>query len=226
MSGIARKLMGVTKGGASVIYAVTDTSAFPAHSSTSVSATQNLGTVYSDREVWVVVPTMGSSRSSEISNLTVGGNAATKAFELAASGYTNPVGVSYWRYIDNGSLGASTTIVATFGATQVHTGFVTFTAKANPILLDSYADSTNSNTPTTSSISTSASGWAFYCALSQNASAGVIANFDNNGFFDAGTNEWVVYGYNSPENGGSVLIGNPTNSGSGNRMISGISVRN
>lgn len=226
MSGVSRKLMSASGAKISLgIYAVTDTAQFVQHSSSSVSSTKSLGVAYSDREIWVVVPTMSDANNAAISTLTVGGNAATKVFELADSGYTNALGVSYWRYTDNGSLGATASIAATFANIQVHTGFVIFTAQASSTLLDSYADATEDATPTGSSINTSATGWAFYCAISQNAGSGTINFFDNDGAFDTGTNEWVVYGYNSPEDNGTVSIVSPGNDGTGNRLISGISVR-
>lgn len=227
---IAEKMrMGAAGAGAGdsvEIYGVTDTQAFATHLSTSVSATQNLGLAFSDREIWVVVSTMGNSTSdATASAVTVNGNAATKVFEIAASGYTNSLGVSYWRYTDNGSLGGAATVAATWVQAQVHSGFVTFTAQSASNLLDSYGDSTNSTTPVPSAISTSSKGWAFYCAMSQNAPSGAtIATFGNNGSFDAGTNEWVVYGFNSPEDNGTVLIDNPSAAGTLNRIISGISV--
>jgi hypothetical protein len=216
-------------GGTSVeIQSVTDTATFASHQSNLVSASQNCGTANTPREIWVCVPTLsGGGNYAGINTLTIGGNTPTKIFEDFGQGYFAATGISFWRYIDStGSLGSPLTVQATFsGSIQFHTGFITFVADIGSSLLDSYGDHTRNSVPTNTSISTSETGWSFYCALINNSTTATAPNFGNSASFDIGTDEWVTYGFNSPEDAGTVSIEAPAGSpASGSHSISGISV--
>jgi hypothetical protein len=210
-------------GGETTIYSVTDTEGFATHNSSSISLTAAFGTAYADREIWVVVPTMQGTGSTETNTVTIGGNSMTKVFETAVVSFASATAVSYWKYKDDGALGTSGTVVVNFDDDQVHSGVLVFTVAGEAELLDSYSDTTTGATPTSGTIDTSENGWAFYCAASQNSTSGLALGFGNRGSFDMGSNEWVVYGFNSPEDNGTVTISPALNDGTSNRTISGIS---
>lgn len=210
--------VGVDK--ASLFYGIQSTHSFASHSSTSISATKGLGTAHSDREIWVVVISMNPS---SVLSVTIGGNSATKVREESPSGYTNQMVISYWKYADNGSLGTSAAISATLSESAIHSGLIVFTSSISYVL-DFYGANANNSTPTVGSINTSSNGWSFYVASAQNASSGTISEFSGGSSFDMGTNEWVTYGFNSPENDGTVEINNPSGTSTDNVTITGLSI--
>jgi hypothetical protein len=225
MSGALVRRRGVVAGGGpTTIYGVTDTEAFAAHNSFSISRSVSLGTAHADREIWVVITTMESGDgSNEILTPTVGGNPMTKVFETSVETFSNAIGIAYWKYKDDGALGTSATVEADFDGEQVHSGVIVFSVSGEAALLDSHSDTTDGANPSAGTINTSEDGWAFYCAVCQNAGGGPIATFSNDTGFDMGTNEVVVFGFNSPENDGTVSVDRISGDGNQNRAISGIS---
>ena len=233
---LSRKLLPAAKGrrgSSAMIYGIHETVGFRLHNSQRVTATLSLGPVYSDRVIWVVVPTMGSSTggNSTTSSVTIAGQAATLQRQLvdAGGGVNNdPFGVSYWSLIDNGSLGTSAVIEAYFGLSiQVHSGLATFTSSQGlGEEVGFYADTTFKALALPGSIPTSPDGWAFYCAITQNGTAGTNPALDHVQSFDIGTNEWCTIGYVSPTDGTDLPVGpQPNASTTQNNLLSALSMR-
>jgi len=203
---------------ASTIYSVTDTHAFVSHSSSSVSTTMTLDS-NTDREIWLVVLTIGSSHTGTTPTATMGGNSMTEI----ANQYFDDTSITYFRYQDDGALGTSATAQANFDFNSTHTAFITFTAKPSNNTLDTYGVGNSlSSPPTSGTLDTSSDGWAFYIATAQNSTAAnSIPNFGNEGFFDYGSNENIAYGFNSPEDDGTVSVefANFTNYSQDNLML-------
>lgn len=211
----------------SIIYGQTDNKAFPGHSSTSISATANLGTAYGDREIWIAITTMnsGSTAGSAVSSVTVGGNAASIEYEHVAGSYTNSICVAFARYVDNGALGASATIAVTFANSRVHSGFVVYSSNATRTTIDTYgANASGGATPTAGSIATTTSGWAIYAGMKQNSTSATVNYFNNDFSFDAGSNEWMTVGYVSQTDGSSLTVENMTGTTTGATSFAAISV--
>lgn len=211
----------------SIIYGQTDNKAFPVHSSTSISATANLGTAYGDREIWIAITTMnsGSTAGSAVSSVTVGGNAASIEYEHVAGSYTNSICVAFARYIDNGALGASATIAVTFANSRVHSGFVVYSSNATRTIIGTHgADASAGGTPTAGSIATTTSGWAIYAGMKQNSTSATVNYFNNDFSFDAGSNEWMTVGYVSQTDGSSLTVENMTGTTTGATSFAAISV--
>jgi hypothetical protein len=209
----------------SSIYGVQSTQAFVLHQTTGVSATMILGTAHLDREIWVAIPTLwSSSANATVASVSIGGNSATLVGETTTGGYLNGVGVSYWKYVDNGALGTSATITTVFNNQQAHSAYIVFTTSSSSLIKDYYGSSANNSLATSGSITTD-NGWAFYVAATQNASSGTIANFDNDGTFDMGSDEWVTYGFVSPTSPGTISVVSPTGAlSTTNNVISAIAV--
>mgnify|MGYP001100257391 FL=1 len=233
---LTRKLLPAARrirGSSAMIYGIHETVGFRLHNAQRCSATLSLGPVYSDRVIWVVVPTMGSSTggNSTTSSVTIAGQAATLQRQLANAGggvNNDPFGVSYWSLIDNGSLGTSALIEAYFGLSiQVHSGLATFSAtKGLGEEVGFYADTTFKTLALPGSIPTSLDGWAFYCAITQNGSAGTNPDVDQVQSFDIGTNEWCTVGYASPTDGTDLPVGpQPNASTTQNNLLSALSMR-
>ena len=203
---------------ASTIYSVTDTHSFVSHSSSSVSTTMTLDS-NTDREIWLVVLTIATSHTSTPPTATIGGNSMTQI----ANQYLNFTSITYFRYQDDGALGTSATTEANLDYSSFHSAFIVYTATASNNTLDTYGAATDDgSTPTTGSLDTSADGWAFYVATAQNSTAATsISNFGNQGFFDYGTGENIAYGFNSPEDDGtvSVVFANFTGASNDNVML-------
>lgn len=207
------------------IYGAQDEVAFVGHNSTFVSSSCTLGTAHSDREIWVCVATIMSGTDADTTAVTVGGNSATKVYERNQAGTTQTWSISYWKYVDDGALGTSATIAATHSTEAVHTGYVVFTAKKTSALLDSYGAEAFGSDPTAGSITTQANGWSFFCEVVQNGTTAPVPNFANDGSFDMGTDEWVNYGFNSPETDGTTTVDHTSGTGSNSNMITAISMR-
>lgn len=233
---LSRRLLSATKGmhaSPAMVYGIHETAGFRLHNSQRCSVTLSLGPVYSDRVIWVVVPTMGSSTggNSTTSSLTIAGQAATLQRQLvnAGGGVNNdPFGVSYWSLIDNGSLGTSAVVEAYFGLSiQVHSGLATFTTtKGLGEDIGFYADTTFKALALPGNIPTSPDGWAFYCAIAQNGTTGTNPDFDHVQSFDIGTNEWCTLGYVSPTDGTDLPVGpQPNAATTQNNLLSALSMR-
>jgi len=185
---------------------------FLSHSSTQVSTTATLNSGYADRQIWVVVPTMSitGGGTSGATSATIGGNAMTLHRRVDQRAVTNSVGIAWFKYTDNGSLGTSASVVVNFAYNQVHSGMIVFDSTEATVETDFYGVA-GAGDLADGAISTSASGWAAYCSITQNGSAGTQNDFGNILSFDVGTNEWVVFGYNSPASGGSqTIVDDPT----------------
>lgn len=229
---IHRKLLTTatpTSKSGSTFYGIHDTRGFPLLQAQTTSATLSLGPIMSDRVIWVVVPTMGagSTGDSTTTSVSIAGQAATLQARQSASGHTDPLGVSYWFLIDNGVLGTSATIEAFHGiSNQVHSGLAVFsTSKGALEQTGFYADIKSKSLATSGSVSTQTGGWAFYCAIAQNASTGTNAIFGNTQSFDIGTNEWCTIGYVSPTDGTPLAVGPQPNAlSTQNNLLSALSM--
>jgi len=206
------------------IIGVQDTYGLASATSSSLSTTVNLGTT--DRtEIWAVF--LGIKASSiSVSSATIGGNAMTEVFEAlgVSSGFNC---VAFYKYEDNGALGTTDTLAATYTSANDHHGAIVFTVKGRSTLLDSYgSESSGSGSPASGTISTASNGWSFYTANEQNSSVGTgVPNFANDANFDYGTTDYAYYAYNSPEDGSSTTVAEPDGtSGTGIKLISAISV--
>lgn len=186
--------------------------AFSSHNSVQVSTTATLNSGYAGRQIWVVVPTMSvtGGGTTGATSATVGGNAMTLHRRVDQTAVTNSVGIAWFKYTDNGSLGTSASVVVNFGSTQIHSGMIVFDSTEATVETDFYGVEGAGNLAD-GAINTSANGWAAYCSITQNGSAGTQNDFGNILSFDAGTNEWVVFGYNSPASGGAqTIVDDPT----------------
>jgi hypothetical protein len=195
-----------------VIGSVSHNQRFASHNSTQISTTATLNAGYSDRQMWVVVPTMSTTGggTTGATSATIGGNAMTLQRRVNQSSITNSVGIAWFKYTDNGALGTSASVVVNFGDTQIHSGIIVFDSSEATVETDFYGIEGAGNLAD-GAISTSASGWAAYCSITQNGSAGTQNDFGNILSFDAGTGEWVVFGYNSPASGGAqTIVDDPT----------------
>lgn len=198
--------------GASSIGSVSHNQAFTSHSSTQISTTATLNSGYTDRQIWVVVPTMSitGGGTTGATSATIGGNAMTLHRRVNQTSNTNSVGIAWFKYTDNGALGTSASVVVNFGYNQVHSGLIVFDSTEATVETDFYGVEGAGNLAD-GAISTSSSGWSAYCSITQNGSSGTQNDFGNILSFDVGTNEWVVFGYNSPASGGSqTIIDDPT----------------
>jgi len=182
------------------------------HNSTQISTTATLNPGYTGRQIWVVVPTMSitGGGTTGATSATIGGNAMTLHRRVDQSTNTNSVGIAWFKYTDNGALGTSASVVVSFGYNQIHSGVIVFDSTEATVETDFYGVEGAGNLAD-GAISTSLSGWAAYCSITQNGSAGTQNDFGNILSFDVGSNEWVVFGYNSPASGGSqTIVDDPT----------------
>jgi len=195
-----------------VIGSVSHYLAAPSHNTTLISTTATLNSGYADRQIWVVVPTMSLTNggTTGATSATIGGNAMTLHRRVDQSTNTNSVGIAWFKYTDNGALGTSASVVVSFGYTQIHSGVIVFDSTEATFETDFYGVEGAGNLAD-GAISTSSSGWAAYCSITQNGSSGTQNDFGNILSFDVGSNEWVVFGYNSPASGGSqTIVDDPT----------------
>lgn len=184
------------------IYSVTDTHSFVSHSSSSVSRTMTLDS-NTDREVWLVFLTIGASNTLNTPNVTIAGNSMTSI----ASETFDDTSMFFFRYQDNGALGTSATITTNLDFNSTHSAYIVYTSEPTNTTLDTYGASASGSAPTSGTLNTGANGWAFYIATTQNADpANSIPNFGNEGFFDYGSNEHLAFGFNSPEDDGTVSV--------------------
>ena len=199
------------------------------HSSTSVTSTINLGTAHSDREIYIVVTSMNagaSASSSPVASVTIGGNSCTELFQTAQAAVTNSSSVSFFRYVDNGSLGTSATYVVNFAFSQVHSGVSTFTtgptASAN---VDTYGVGA-SGWGAAGSVSSSNGGFVLYGSIAQNSSTPTnssVTGYTVGNYFDAGSNEWSVIAYQDELTGGTVTVPQPSYTPNGQTAFAAIS---
>lgn len=198
--------------GAASINSVSHYVAKSGHQTTQISTTATLNSGYANRQIWVVVPTMSITNGglSGATSATIGGNAMTLHRRVNQSQNTNSVGIAWFKYTDSGALGTSASVVVNFAYTQVHSGIIVFDSSEVTVETDFYGVEGAGNLAD-GAISTSANGWAAYCSITQNGSAGTQNDFGNILSFDAGSNEWVVFGYNSPASGGAqTIVDDPT----------------
>lgn len=199
---IRYELGGTPPSGDATIYSVTDTHAFVSHNSSSVSRTMTLDS-NTDREIWLVFLTIGGGNTLNTPTVTIGGNSMTSI----ASETFNDTSMFFFNYQDDGALGTSATITTDLDFGSIHSAYIVFTSEPTDTTIDSYGAEADGSTPTSGTLSTSSSGWSFYIATAQNATpANSIPNFGNEGFFDYGTGEELAYGFNSPEDDGTVSV--------------------
>jgi len=211
------------------VYGYQGTSGHPQHNSSSVSSSINLGTAYSDREIYIVVTTMNgaaSASSSPVASVTIGGNSCTELFQTGQSSSTNACSVAFYRYVDNGALSTSATYVVNFNVGQVHTGVVAFTtgptASAN---VDTYGVGA-SGWGAAGSVSSSPGGFVLYGSIAQNSSTPTnssVTGYTVGNYFDAGSNEWSVLAYQYPLTGGTVTVPQPSYTPNGQTAFAAIS---
>lgn len=209
------------------IQALTATEAFASIFTNSFSRSMNIGSGFSQREIWLAICAMeGDSihNSVDVTSVTIGGNSATQVFEqLGVNGVGANISISYWKYQDNGVLGTSATVAGNVNLNAAHIGVIVFTTNPST-LFDSYGATSSTGNPTAGTIDTTSTGWSFYCACSQNSASGTVSGFTNGTPFDMGSNEWITWGYNSPEDNGTVNVPQPSNGGTASETITGISV--
>lgn len=209
-------------------YGIQSRLAKPQISAPTASASLSLGPAYPDRVIWVALPTMGAggSGNSTALALTVSGQPANLQSQATASGHSNPFGISYWSLTDDGALGTSATLQASFITDQVHMGFVVFTTARGALdQVDFYADIQSKDLATNGTLTTVAGGWAFYCAISQNATGGLNPSYPNGHSFDIGSNEWCTIGYVAPTTGQTLPVGPQPNAATGqNNLLSALSM--
>jgi hypothetical protein len=204
------------------VYGTVGAIAHSTHSSLSVSGTLNLGTAHSDREIYIVIPSMAGNPSDTtdfVEGLTIGGvtlsNSTDNIFEVnpTVTG-GNECGISFWRYVDNGSLGTSAAYTITFGGNQTHSAVIAFatgsTKSAND---DTYGVSSTANWGSAGSVNTSNGGFVLYASIGQNSStptSSSIPNYTMGISFDTGTNEHVAVAFQEETTLGSVTVPQPT----------------
>lgn len=208
------------------------------HNSLQVTGTLSLGTAYSDREIYIVIPSMGSNPAYTGNNITgvaIGGVTLTESthniYELnAVSTSANSCGISFWRYRDNGALGTSASYTIDFGSSGssygVHTGVIAFTTgntkAAND---DTYGVSSNSNWGSSSNVFPSSGGFVLYAAIGQNTpapSGTYVTGYTNGIAFDAGSTEYVVVCHKTIPVGTITSVPQPNYTTSGNSAFAAV----
>jgi len=214
------------------VYGYQGSVAHASHSSNSVTSSINLGTAYSNREIYIAVATMKTSTGSStspVASVSLGGNSFSLLSQTIQSTSTNASSVAFFRYVDNGSLGTSATYTITFNLLQVHTGVFAFTTGPTALSnVDSYGanGSGGASWGTAGSVSSSSGGLVLYGAIAQNSSVPTtssVSGYTMAHFFDAGTNEYVVLAYQDQLSGGTVTVPQPSYTPNGQSSFLAIS---
>ena len=195
-------------------------------SDTNDSWTASLGTGFTGRVIWCCVTGAGPINTpNPISSVTIGGNSMTKLIEVGDAEQWSgsaTMTLAYYYYQDDGALGTSATLTITMDEIQYHLGGLIFIVDGAASLLESYGGSADyvGQMPTIGSAfsSTSASGWSFAAANNLNSVVSgteFFTNFSNDTKIDFGTNDFIGWAYNSPEDGSSTAISHPINFYSG-----------
>lgn len=197
------------------------------HISTSISGTVNLGTAYLNREIWFIVVTMGGGgvTSNSISSCSVGSNSLTALHSTTntTNPTTNNTGIHYFRHIDNGLLGTSTSYSVTFPNNHTHSGILIFTSPITGQTVDYKGAALYAALPENQILNTANGSWSISVTSSQNSSSGTLPNFANDGSFDYGTTEWCIYGYNTNPLASTTTVTSSTGASSlGENTITGL----
>jgi len=182
-------------------YGFQGTGAHPIHASTSVSGTINLGTAHSDREIWIIVGSITNASVTPVNfNSFILGGIEMTPVEYQTLNTTNPTiylhAITYFRIVDNGSLGTTSSYSINYQNSMYHTGLVSFTSPVTSNTID-YTGNAFAGTPNNVTLNTGGGSWAISVTSSQNSSTGTLPNFGNDGSFDYGSGEWLTYGYNT-----------------------------